>query len=144
MADLAAVSERPVLPTECGRSCSLPELRVSNVQADLPELVEEVLRRMESRYGRRLELSEEAVETVRAYAWPGNLRELEAAVERACSMSSGPVVHLRDLPTQLQEFRGQREAEQDAKGGARDGEDAGAGDRADCVAGGDGAEVDCC
>ena len=80
--------------------------------ADVPELAEQVLRRMESRYGRRLELSEEAIETLRTYAWPGNLRELEAAVERACSMSSGPVVHLQDLPTQLQDFRGQREVVQ--------------------------------
>ena len=87
----------------------LPALRER--RADLAELVDEVLRRMESRHGRTLRLSEEAIETVRAYAWPGNLRELEAAVERACSMSSGPVVHLRDLPSQLQEFRGQRETE---------------------------------
>ena len=84
----------------------LPALRER--QADLPELLEGVMRRMESRYGRRLEMSPEAVETVRTYAWPGNLRELEAAVERACSTTSGPVVHLSDLPSQLQDFRGQR------------------------------------
>lgn len=84
----------------------MPALRER--KADLPELLECVLRRMESRYGRRLQLSEEAVETVRAYAWPGNLRELEAAVERACSTTSGPVVHLRDLPSQLQDSREQR------------------------------------
>ncbi len=89
----------------------LPALRER--QADLPELVGDVLRRMESRYGRHLEISEEAVETLRQYAWPGNLRELEAAIERACSLSNGPVVHLGDLPTQLQEFRGQRQAEQE-------------------------------
>ncbi len=84
----------------------LPALRER--REDLPELVEDVLRRMELRHGRRLELSREAVETVRAYAWPGNLRELEAAVERACSITTGSVVHMSDLPSQLQEFRGQR------------------------------------
>ena len=84
----------------------IPALRER--QEDLPELVEDALRRMELRSGRRMELSREAIETVRAYEWPGNLRELEAAVERACSISAGPVVHLSDLPTQLQEFRGQR------------------------------------
>ncbi|HEY3706100.1 MAG TPA: helix-turn-helix domain-containing protein [Terracidiphilus sp.] len=36
------------------------------------------------------------------YDWPGNVRELEHAVERACTMSSGPILHLGDLPTQLQ------------------------------------------
>ena len=35
--------------------------------------------------------------------WPGNVRELENAVERACALSSGPVLHLGDLPTQLQQ-----------------------------------------
>jgi two-component system response regulator HydG len=37
------------------------------------------------------------------YDWPGNVRELEHAVERACALSSGPVLHLGDLPTQLQQ-----------------------------------------
>jgi DNA-binding NtrC family response regulator len=31
------------------------------------------------------------------------VRELENAVERACALSSGPVLHLGDLPTQLQQ-----------------------------------------
>jgi two-component system response regulator HydG len=35
--------------------------------------------------------------------WPGNVRELENSVERACALSSGPVIHLGDLPTQLQQ-----------------------------------------
>ena len=36
------------------------------------------------------------------YDWPGNVRELEHAIERACALSSGPVLHLGDFPTQLQ------------------------------------------
>jgi two-component system response regulator HydG len=36
---------------------------------------------------------------------PGNVRELENAIERACALSSGPVLHMGDLPTQLQDFR---------------------------------------
>jgi DNA-binding NtrC family response regulator len=39
------------------------------------------------------------------YDWPGNVRELEHAIERACALSSGPLLHMGDLPTQLQEFR---------------------------------------
>jgi two-component system response regulator HydG len=35
--------------------------------------------------------------------WPGNVRELENAIERACAMSSGPLLQLGDLPTQLQQ-----------------------------------------
>lgn len=39
------------------------------------------------------------------YEWPGNVRELEQAIARACTLSSGPVLHMGDLPTQLQDFR---------------------------------------
>jgi DNA-binding NtrC family response regulator len=39
------------------------------------------------------------------FDWPGNVRELENAIERACALSSGPVLHMGDLPTQLQDFR---------------------------------------
>jgi DNA-binding NtrC family response regulator len=39
------------------------------------------------------------------YYWPGNVRELEHAIERACALSSGPVLHMADLPTQLHDFR---------------------------------------
>jgi DNA-binding NtrC family response regulator len=38
------------------------------------------------------------------YDWPGNVRELENAIERACALSSGPILHMGDLPTQLQNF----------------------------------------
>jgi transcriptional regulator with GAF, ATPase, and Fis domain len=31
------------------------------------------------------------------------VRELENSVERACALSSGPILHLGDLPTQLQQ-----------------------------------------
>lgn len=88
----------------------LPALRER--KEDLPDLLEDLLRRIEMRHGRRLRLSDEAIETVRAYAWPGNLRELESAMERACSMASGTIVHLRDLPSQLQSVPGHRLVEQ--------------------------------
>ena len=42
------------------------------------------------------------------YDWPGNVRELEHAIERACALSSGPVLHMADLPTQLQDYRAHR------------------------------------
>jgi two-component system response regulator HydG len=35
--------------------------------------------------------------------WPGNVRELENSIERACALSSGPILHLGDLPTLLQQ-----------------------------------------
>jgi two-component system response regulator HydG len=43
------------------------------------------------------------------------VRELQHAIERTCAMSSGPVLHMVDLPTQLQEFRAHRREEMKAR-----------------------------
>ena len=52
--------------------------------------------------------SDSTLRVMAEYDWPGNVRELENAIERACALSSGPVLHMGDLPTQLQDFRLQR------------------------------------
>jgi two-component system, NtrC family, response regulator AlgB len=52
--------------------------------------------------GRRLEgFSEEASAAIRAYSWPGNLRELRNAIERAVIMAKGNKINLEDLPAEL-------------------------------------------
>ncbi|HEV7968804.1 MAG TPA: sigma-54 dependent transcriptional regulator [Candidatus Acidoferrales bacterium] len=47
-------------------------------------------------------VSEEAMRRIMAYDWPGNIRELEKAIERAVALDSGPVLHVGDLPSHLQ------------------------------------------
>jgi two-component system response regulator HydG len=78
----------------------LPPLRVR--REDIPLLAAHFLDRISRDHGRKFTLSDEALRTMMRYDWPGNVRELENAVERACALSSGPVLHLGDLPTQLQ------------------------------------------
>jgi two-component system, NtrC family, response regulator HydG len=39
-----------------------------------------------------------ALDRVLAHLWPGNIRELEHAIERACALASGPHIDLEDLP----------------------------------------------
>lgn len=46
--------------------------------------------------------SPEAMNAVKAYSWPGNLRELRNAVERAAILAHGDTVHLGHLPDALQ------------------------------------------
>ncbi|HHN45922.1 MAG TPA: sigma-54-dependent Fis family transcriptional regulator [Planctomycetes bacterium] len=46
----------------------------------------------------------EAVAALEAYAWPGNARELENAVERAAALSTGTIIDIPDLPRQLAEL----------------------------------------
>jgi DNA-binding NtrC family response regulator len=84
----------------------LPPLR--DRRQDVPLLVAHFLERIGKEYGKKFELSDEALRVLDEYDWPGNVRELENALERACSFASGQVVQLADLPTQLQEFRMQQ------------------------------------
>jgi two-component system, NtrC family, response regulator AlgB len=52
--------------------------------------------------GRRLDgFSEAASAAIRAYSWPGNLRELRNAIERAVIMAKGNKMNLEDLPAEL-------------------------------------------
>jgi NtrC-family two-component system response regulator AlgB len=52
--------------------------------------------------GRRVEgFSEQALAAIRAYSWPGNLRELRNAIERAVIMAKGNKINLEDLPAEL-------------------------------------------
>jgi two-component system response regulator HydG len=43
-----------------------------------------------------------------AYDWPGNVRELENAIERAIALGTGPILHVGDLPSNLQYGSGER------------------------------------
>src|SRR5207302_4827271 len=52
--------------------------------------------------GPRRELSKPAEEALLAYEWPGNLRELRNAMERAAILSSGTVIGPELLPERIQ------------------------------------------
>jgi two-component system response regulator HydG len=45
------------------------------------------------------------METLMSYDWPGNVRELQNCIERMVAMSSGPLLHIHDLPSALQTYR---------------------------------------
>ncbi len=78
----------------------IPSLRER--RGDIVELAEFFLEQQGRQMARAHRFSGEALEAFFAYDWPGNVRELETVVERACSLSSGPVIHLADLPAELQ------------------------------------------
>ncbi len=66
-------------------------------------LVVSFVDRISREHNRKFTLSDEALRTMMRHDWPGNVRELENSLERATALSSGPVLHLGDLPTQLQQ-----------------------------------------
>ena len=86
----------------------LPPLRER--REDIAVLAAHFLQRMQREKGTAHALSQDAVRLLTEYDWPGNVRELEHAIERACALSSGPVLHMADMPTQLQDFRAHRQA----------------------------------
>jgi two-component system response regulator HydG len=81
----------------------IPPLR--DRRQDIPLLASHFLERVRRESGIAYTFSDEALHVMSDYEWPGNVRELENAIERACALSSGPVLHMADMPTQLQDFR---------------------------------------
>src|SRR6202790_5233945 len=78
----------------------LPALRER--KSDIPLLVTSFLDKFSSSQQTSRTISEDAMRQLIAYDWPGNVRDLENAMERAVALGSGPIVHVGDLPTNLQ------------------------------------------
>jgi DNA-binding NtrC family response regulator len=81
----------------------IPALRER--RGDIPLLAAHILERTKAEHGIAYTFADEALHLLMEYDWPGNVRELERAIERACSLSSGPILHLGDFPTQMQDFQ---------------------------------------
>src|ERR1700676_1256265 len=78
----------------------LPPLRDRRV--DIPLLVNSFLEKFSDSARPIHTISEDAMRRIMAYDWPGNIRELENAIERAVALGSGPILHAGDLPSNLQ------------------------------------------
>jgi two-component system response regulator HydG len=79
----------------------LPPLRER--KSDIPLLVNSFLEKFGDPERPIRTISEDAMRRLMAYDWPGNVRELENAVERAVALGSGPILHIGDLPSNLQQ-----------------------------------------
>lgn len=78
----------------------MPPLRAR--QGDLVRFAEHYLKHFAAQCGRKLEgFSEEATVKLGAHAWPGNLRELRNAVERAVIMAREAKIAADDLPSDV-------------------------------------------
>lgn len=78
----------------------LPPLRER--KSDIPLLVQAFLEKFADAGHPVPMLAEDAMARLTAYDWPGNIRELENAIERAVALGSGPILQSGDLPSNLQ------------------------------------------
>jgi len=88
-------------------SLRIPSLRQR--KQDIPLLVGHFLERLSLSTGIQRNISDDALKLMLSYDWPGNIRELENCIERACALTSGPTIHVADLPTTIQSWREQIE-----------------------------------
>jgi len=78
----------------------IPPLR--DRKGDIPELVGFFIRTYNGKQGLNITgMSEQALEALKNYDWPGNIRELANAVERAIIFCDGETIQLGDLPRDI-------------------------------------------
>jgi two-component system response regulator HydG len=85
-------------------SIVMPPLR--DRPEDVPLLVEHFLRTFASGGTKPKKMSPKAMRLAMDYAWPGNIRELENAIQRAVVLSRGETIFPEHLPAKVQAVAG--------------------------------------
>jgi DNA-binding NtrC family response regulator len=71
-------------------------------KSDIPLLIAHFLSRCNQNHGRQPKtISDEAIQALVHYSWPGNIRELSNFIERMVVLSSGEIIGSRDLPEKV-------------------------------------------
>ncbi len=89
----------------CVVPIEMPPLRVR--REDIPLLIENFLAKYSRKITSRPKISEvtpEAMSLLMDYDWPGNIRELENAIEHACIRSKSNTIDLESLPPSIRTF----------------------------------------
>jgi DNA-binding NtrC family response regulator len=98
--DLSAEVERNAFRRDLFFRLKVVTMRVPPLRdrrEDIPDLIEHFL----SRYGQRHTLTPEAMRSLLAYDWPGNIRELENCIQHMVAVNDGPLLHLHDMPSTI-------------------------------------------
>ena len=75
---------------------NVPPLRQRREDVDV--LIDYFLNKHATSAARHIKVSSEARKVLLDYAWPGNVRQLESAIERALLLAEGDEITLEDLP----------------------------------------------
>jgi len=83
-------------------SIDVPPLRER--REDIPVLIDYFLRKHTNNSSRPVSgLTPETKKLMNEYGWPGNVRQLESAIERAILLSEGDLITVEDLPTEVRQ-----------------------------------------
>ena len=84
-------------------SVVIPPLRERST--DIPQLIEYFVKKSSESSGKRIGgITDEAMRLLMNYHWPGNVRQLEAVIERAMLLSDGREIEHYDLPIEVRFF----------------------------------------
>lgn len=84
-------------------SLKVPPLR--SRKSDLPLLVKHFIEMYNTKLGYSVrQISHDALKVFEAYNWPGNIRELQHAIEHAMNMTTGKVIEIEHLPNNLKQM----------------------------------------
>jgi len=78
---------------------TLPPLRER--PRDIPLVADRILTRFTRQLGYQVSLAPEAMDVFRKYAWPGNIREMEAVLGRAATLAGGGWIGLEHIPNHV-------------------------------------------
>jgi DNA-binding NtrC family response regulator len=82
---------------------TIPPLRERGT--DIPLLVEHFLRRLNEVSRKKTGITNEALQSLMEYAWPGNVRQLESAIERAYILCDSEMIGVEHLPEEIKQGR---------------------------------------
>ena len=105
--DLAREVERGTFRRDLFYRLNVVNLKLAPLrerEEDIPPLVEHFLARHTSHH----RFTPEAVDALMEYDWPGNVRELENCIQQMVALNTGPLLHLADLPSPIQNFLQQK------------------------------------
>jgi DNA-binding NtrC family response regulator len=71
---------------------------------DIPQLTANFINRFNERLGKHIRaFAPDAMDLIFSHHWPGNIRELENAVERAMALAKEDIISSEDLPAELRQ-----------------------------------------
>ena len=88
---------------------------------DLPRLIHLFLDEYNETYHTEKYMTSSALDLLRNYSWPGNIRELRHVIENICILSSGNRIFAGDLPEEIRNSSGLQSAAQEINAPAADG-----------------------